>query len=166
MPFNEGHLFAASFSCFCSMLVLLYDLENWFFQLPFNEGHFFAAGCSCFCSMLVLLYDLENWFFQLPNVDIFWNLWLMFPSRFHSMLVTCDLYDSSFQLSFPRSGDLKYWCKLSDIMYTYVDRSERPIYEVVLLAQCVCMSSGISRFLLFYCRCETCKTGFVGFVAY
>ena len=102
------------------MLVLLYDLENWFFQLPFNEGHFFMPSCSCFCSMLVLLYDLENWFFQLPNVDIFWDLWLMFASCFHSMLVTCNLYDSSFQLPFPRSGDLKYWCKLSDIMYTYL----------------------------------------------
>ena len=146
------------------MLVCCTTEESGFSSCRLAEVTSIVANCSCFCSMLVSVVRLRKLvFFQLPKVEIFHVLWLMFLPCLPSMLVTCNLYDSLFQLPLPRSENLKYWCDFSVTLFICLDRPARRISLFFFLfsnvSTCLVLFSGS---LLFYCNCETCKTGFAG----
>ena len=108
------------------------------------------------------LYDQRNRFFQLPFNG--GHFVADSCSCFCSMLVTCDLYNSSFQLPLPRSENLEYWCDLSDTLFICFDQTVQRIFLLLFLLSnvsvCLVLSPGSC---LLYCNSEACKTGFSSF---
>ena len=120
-----------------------------------------AVLASIACLFLV---RLRKSVFQVADSRELLQSWLVFLSRFLSMLVVHDLYDSSFQLPLPRSEILKYWYIMSNMLFLCFDRPVRPIFAVVFISQFLCVFCAILWSSLFHCCCpiarETWKTSF------
>ena len=93
-----------------------------------------AVLASVACLFLV---RLGKSVFQVAASRELLQSWLVFLSRFPSMLVVHDSYESSFQLLLPRSEILKYWCIMSNMLFLCFDRSVQPIFVVVFISQCL-----------------------------